>query len=68
MINLLEGDDNWEIGQRVITLEGSFKDSTGTISHIDQARRRVQVMINVFWRDTPVEFSYDQVKPVDHFN
>jgi len=64
MTHKFNGKHDWQIGQQVQILNGPFKDLTGPIDRIDNQRKRVRVIVNVFFRDTPVEFTFDQIIPV----
>ncbi len=50
-----------EVGQSVIVKEGPFETMPATIAEIDVAARKVQVLVSIFGRETPVELSFDQV-------
>ncbi len=50
-----------EVGQSVIVKEGPFETMPATIAEIDIAARKVQVLVSIFGRETPVELSFDQV-------
>ena len=65
MLDHFDDNPHWELGQKVNVLDGPFKECTGVIDQIDQHRRRVRVKVNFFWRETPVEFTYDQIQLVD---
>ena len=50
------------VGDRVKINEGTFDNFEGEVSTIDEASGRIQVMINIFGRSTPVELEYWQVE------
>ena len=56
-INLLEND-------AVLVIDGPFKELEGKVSEIDEERGKVKVLVNMFGRETPVEFDFLQVKKV----
>jgi transcription termination/antitermination protein NusG len=53
---------NVRIGDSVKITDGPFKDYEGKISKLDQEQGKVNVMINLFGRDTPVELDSLQIK------
>jgi len=55
---------NVEEGDAVKITDGPFKEYEGKVSEIDQEQGKVNVMINLFGRDTPVELDSLQVKKI----
>ncbi len=53
---------NFSIEDKVKITDGSFENFEGEVSSIDQATGRVQVLIQVFGRPTPVELEYWQIE------
>ncbi len=53
---------NFNPGDRVKIIEGTFENFEGDVDGIDQANGRVTVMINIFGRSTPVELEYWQIE------
>lgn len=51
-------------GDRVKIKEGTFESFEGTVDTVDEASGRVNVLIEIFGRSTPVELEYWQVEPV----
>lgn len=49
-------------GDLVIILDGPFAAYEGNIQDIDEEKGKVNVMISIFGRETPVELDFDQVK------
>jgi transcriptional antiterminator NusG len=49
-------------GDRVRVKEGNFQNYEGEVSAIDERNGRVTVMINIFGRQNPVEFSHWQIE------
>lgn len=49
-------------GQPVKIVDGPFSDQLGTIESIDESRGRLKVLMNIFGRETPVEFDFLQVE------
>ena len=56
-INLARGD-------AVKIKEGTFESFEGTVDTVDEASGRVNVLIEIFGRSTPVELEYWQVEAV----
>ena len=52
---------NIEVGEPVKIIDGPFKDFDGKVSQVDEARGKVQVLVSMFGRETPVELDYLQV-------
>lgn len=51
-------------GDSVKVNEGAFKDFLGKVSRIMQDQGRLEVLVSVFDRETPVEVDFTQVEPV----
>jgi len=51
-------------GDSVKVTEGAFKDFLGKVSRIMQDQGRLEVLVSVFDRETPVEVDFTQVEPV----
>lgn len=51
-------------GQPVKIVDGPFSDQLGTIESIDESRGRLKVLMNIFGRETPVEFDFLQVEKI----
>ena len=49
------------VGEAVKITEGPFADFLGSIESIDEARGKVQVLVSIFDRETPVELDFLQV-------
>ena len=52
------------VGDSVTITDGPFKNREGKVSKVDQDRGKIQVLVNVFGRETPVELDFLQVKKV----
>ncbi len=51
-------------GEAVRIVDGPFNDFLGTVSSIDEAKGKVEVLVNIFGRETPVALDFLQVKKV----
>lgn len=52
----------FSVGQAVKVVDGPFSDQLGTVESIDESRGRLKVLMNIFGRETPVEFDFLQVE------
>lgn len=52
----------FSVGQPVKIIDGPFSDQLGTVESIDESRGRMKVLMNIFGRETPVEFDFLQVE------
>ena len=53
---------SFEIGEKVKVVDGSFQSFEGNVESVDEANARLEVLINIFGRATPVELEYTQVE------
>ncbi|WP_017549977.1 transcription termination/antitermination protein NusG [Salinicoccus carnicancri] len=51
-----------EVGESVSIVDGPFKNQAGEISHIDEERYKLTVLVEMFGRETPVEVEFDQIE------
>ena len=51
-------------GQAVRITDGPFNDFLGTVKSIDEEKGQVEVLVNIFGRETPVQLDFLQVKKV----
>ena len=51
-------------GDSVIVTGGAWKDTTGVISSVNQAKQTVTIEVELFGRATPVEISFSEVKKI----
>ena len=54
--------DVFMVDDTVKIVDGPFSDQLGTVESIDEARGRMKVLMNIFGRETPVEFDFLQVE------
>ena len=54
----------WEFapGDTVTVVSGPWKDAVGKVAAINEKKRTVTLPIDMFGRETPVEFEFTQVK------
>ena len=64
----IEADANISIpftkGETVKVIDGPFNGFDGTIERINEEKRKLEVMVKIFGRKTPLELSYMQVEKV----
>lgn len=51
-------------GETVIVSEGPFKDFEGRVENVDKLRGKLNVLVNIFGRETPVELDFLQVRKI----
>ena len=51
-------------GESIKVIDGPFNGFTGTIEHVNEEKRKLQVMVKIFGRKTPLELSYMQVEKI----
>ena len=54
----------FNIGESIKVVDGPFNSFTVTIDKINEDKRKLQVMVKIFGRKTPVELSYMQVEKI----
>ncbi|MBI2310714.1 KOW motif-containing protein, partial [Candidatus Collierbacteria bacterium] len=52
------------LGEAVKIIEGPFTDLLGTVRTIDEAKGKVEVLVSIFGRETPVELDFLQVSKI----
>ena len=50
------------VGETVKVIDGPFNGFNGIIEHINEEKKKLQVMVKIFGRKTPLELSYMQVE------
>jgi len=64
----IEADANVAIpftkGETVKVIDGPFNGFDGTIENINEDKRKLEVMVKIFGRKTPLELSYMQVEKI----
>ena len=51
-------------GDAVKINDGPFKGYEGKVSHVDNSRGKVKVLVSMFGRETPIELDYLQIKKI----
>ena len=54
----------FEKGETVKVIEGPFSNFSGTIEEIKPEKARVQVLVTIFGRTTPIELDFNQVEKI----
>lgn len=52
------------VGETVKVVDGPFNGFNGTVEKINEEKRKLEVMVKIFGRKTPLELSYMQVEKV----
>ena len=52
------------IGETVMIIDGPFKDLEGKVNSVDKERGKINVLVSLFGRETPVELDFLQVRKI----
>lgn len=52
------------VGETIKVIDGPFNGFNGTIDKINEEKRKLEVMVKIFGRKTPLELSFMQVEKV----
>ena len=55
---------DFSVGESVTVMDGPFATLPATISDIDPVHQKLQVLVSIFGRETPVELSFSQVAKI----
>lgn len=55
---------DYEVGESVTVMDGPFATLPATISEVDLDTQKLQVLVSIFGRETPVELGFDQVEKI----
>lgn len=53
---------DFQVGDLVVIIDGPFKNYEGSIDSVDVNKGKVNVLVLIFDRETPVELDFTQVK------
>lgn len=62
VVNEPELEASFIIGETVKVIDGPFNGFTGTVEEVFEERKKLNVMVKIFGRNTPVELNYNQVE------
>ena len=54
----------FSLGETVKVIDGPFNGFNGTVEKINEEKRKLEVMVKIFGRKTPLELSFMQVEKV----
>ena len=54
----------YTIGETIKVIDGPFNGFNGTVEKVNEEKRKLEVMVKIFGRKTPLELSYMQVEKV----
>ena len=60
----VEANIPFVVGENIKVIDGPFNGFNGTVEKINEEKRKLEVMVKIFGRKTPLELSYMQVEKV----
>jgi transcriptional antiterminator NusG len=64
IVDVADGPPQFEVGEVVQVISGTFAGFNGIITEVNVDLRRLKVLVNIFDRETPAELDFDQVAKV----
>jgi transcription termination/antitermination factor NusG len=55
---------DFEVGESITVMDGPFATLPATINEINAEQQKLQVLVSIFGRETPVELSFSQVQKI----
>ncbi|MGY2064696.1 transcription termination/antitermination protein NusG [Blastococcus sp. SYSU DS0619] len=55
---------DFEVGESITVMDGPFATLPATINEINAEQQKLQVLVSIFGRETPVELSFNQVSKI----
>ena len=52
----------YEVNETVKVIDGPFNGFNGTVEKVNEEKRKLEVMVKIFGRKTPLELSFTQVE------
>lgn len=53
---------DYEVGDAVVVISGAWKDTVGVIKSINDIKQTLEITVEMFGRETPVELNFTEVK------
>ncbi len=60
----LKHDIDMHIGETILIVDGPFKDLEGKVNSVDKERGKINVLVSMFGRETPVELDFLQIRKI----